>query len=413
MIPRHLMPWVQELLTVSPVVVVEGARQTGKSTLLRMLGGDDTLHLTMDDDVTRAFAQDDPVGLLRSGGQRRLVIDEVQRCPELVLPLKAEVDRDRRPGRFLLTGSANLLRVPGAEDSLAGRAMTARLHPLSQGELLRRKEDWVTKVIEGRDLAVDPPSREAMAEMVCVGGYPTAQGLTHRVRSAWLEDYATRLVQRDASDVARVDPILLGRLLRLLAAAPGAELVLERLAQALGVARATVARYLDVLEALFLIQLVPSWSRNLTKRQVNRGKCFLVDSGLAAVLSGLSSEHLTSPHGADHLGGLVENFVAGELTRQSGWSATRYELSHYRDRNGAEVDFVIETPRGVIGVEVKTASAATGAHFRHLVDMRDRLGSEFLAGIVLHFGPAAKAGDRLQALPVASLWSPACDAHTA
>lgn len=404
LLERNIAAWLDEVLGASPIVVVEGARQVGKSTLVSMLVGGSTVLTTMDDDATRAYAHDDPVGFLGSAGQGRLVIDEIQRCPELVLPLKAAVDADRHPGRFILTGSANLLRLPGAEDSLAGRAMTVRLHPFSQGELAGTKEDWVTGLLQPNREPCPSADRTDLVGRVVAGGYPTVQGLSSRMRTAWLKDYANRLVERDAADVAPTQTPVLRKLLLLLAAAPGAELIQDRLAQELGVARGTVARYLDLLESLFLIQRLPSWSRNLTKRQVQRPKCYLTDSGLAAALSGLDVRHLSSIQGADHLGPLLENFVVGELVRQQTWSNTEYQLTHYRDRDGAEVDIIIETPRGVIAVEVKSAVSATSGHFKHLRGLRDRLGDEFLAGVVLTTGAGQRAGDRIESLPVTSLW---------
>lgn len=406
LLPRHVTSWVRELLEISPVVVIEGARQVGKSTLAGILSENaEIVSLTLDDEPTRAFAEDDPIGFLRSAGGKRLIIDEVQRCPRLILPLKAEVDRDRRPGRFILTGSANLLRVPGAEDSLAGRAMTVRLHALSQGELRECRDDWVPKILSGPEASQEWPDRKMIVDAVVSGGYPSVRKFIQKTRVAWLTDYANRLLERDSADLAALRVPVLKQLLGLLAASPGGELVLERFATSLSVSRPTVSAYLNVLESLFLVQLVPSWSRNLTARQVRRPKCYLTDTGLAAALSGMTAPHLTTPQGADHFGPLLENFVVGELTRQLSWSSITYELSHYRDRNGAEVDIVIETPRGIVAVEVKAAGSAARNHFRHLRSMRDNLGGEFLAGVVLHLGPGQQAGERLWALPVTSLWS--------
>ena len=169
--------------------------------------------------------------------------------------------------------------------------------------------------------------------------------------------------------------------------------------------RGTVVRYSDLLESLFLIHRLPAWSRNLTKRQIQRPKVFLTDTGLNAALSNMDAAHLSSMQGADHLGPLLEQFVVCELLRQQGWSATPFKLFHYRDRQGAEVDIIVETPTGIIAVEVKSAVAATARHFQHFKALRDRLGDEFLAGIVLTTGTGQKAGDRLESLPVSSLWS--------
>lgn len=409
LVHRNLTPWAQEILTVSPVLVIEGARQTGKSTLASMLADDTSAYVTLDDELTRDFARTDPTGLLRSAGRGRLVIDEVQRCPELILPLKMEVDRDRGAGRFVLTGSANLLRIPGAEDSLAGRAMTLRLHPFSQGELAGRTDDWVTQVLAGawrsaRMAGTHPEHRADLVARITRGGYPPVQEMSTRVRQGWINDYVNRLVERDSRDVGTAQVPELRRLLHLIAAAPGAELVLERLAAALGITRATVARYLEILESLFLVHRLPTWSRNLTARQVKRSKCYPTDTGVTTVLAGLTTEQLLTPHGSDHLGPLLENFVVAELVRQRGWASTTYELFHLRDRNGTEVDVVIETPLGVIGVEVKATTAARPAHFKHLATLRDRLGEEFLAGIVLTLGDGQLAGDRLSAMPLTTLW---------
>lgn len=221
LLQRNITAWVQELLDISPIVVIEGARQVGKSTLTGMIDNANTTFTTMDDDLTRTFAHDDPAGFLSSAKEGRLVIAEIQRCPELILPLKAVVDNDRRPGRFVLTGSANLLRLPGAQDSFAGRAMTARLHPFSQGELEGHKEDWVSWLLSPDRRKAQEADRSNVITRLTVGGYPLVQSMSPRVRTAWLKDYANRLVQRDASDMAQTRIPILGQLLQLLAAAPG------------------------------------------------------------------------------------------------------------------------------------------------------------------------------------------------
>lgn len=407
LVPRHLRRLADELLDVTPVLVIEGARQVGKSTLAhQFVPGALSTVVTLDDSQVRAFASLDPVGFLQSAGAGRLVVDEVQRMPSLMLPLKLAVDLDRRPGRFVLTGSANLLRVPGSEDSLAGRALTLRLHPFSQGEIEQRDDDWVTR------MSADPtgtigrqPDRGDIVARMVRGGYPAVQGLSPRATGLWLKGYADRLLERDSADLGTLQVPVLRRLLMLVAAAPGAELVLERFAETLGVARSTVQRYLDIMEALFITTTLPQWSRSLTSRQTRRAKCYVTDSGLLAALNNHTAERLLSPLGVDHLGGVAETFVVNELRRQQGWSETPFELSHFRDRNGAEVDVIIETDRGVIAVDVKAAASAQNRDFKHLAMLRDRLGDEYIAGVVLHLGPAGPVGDRLWAMPVTSLWA--------
>lgn len=400
---RNVESVVLERLEISPIVVISGARQVGKSTLAAKLSGDSALYVTMDDELTRSFALDDPTAFLSQAGAGRLVIDEIQRCPGIILPLKAEVDRDRRPGRFILTGSANLLRVPGAEDSLAGRAMNVRLHPFSQGEVEGRTEDWVTRVLNRQDMTAQS-DRNNVINRICKGGYPPVQDFSDRLRTSWLRDYADRLLERDSQEFGSARVPELKKLLHILAAEPGSELVLEKLANHIGVARSTVGRYVDLLESLFLIYRLPSWSRNLTTRQVKRPKCYLTDPAVAAALTKQSADHLSSIRGSDHLGGLMENFVVCELLRQQAWSATDYSLSYYRDSNGGEVDLIIETPQGVIAVEIKAAAAATQRHFKNLITLRQKLGEEFIAGIVITTAQGATVGDRLHAIPVTNLW---------
>ncbi len=406
-LPRHLRRLADELLDAVPVLVIEGARQVGKSTLAHQFApaGAATV-VTLDDPQVRTFASSDPAGFLQSAGAGRLIIDEVQRMPSLMLPLKLAVDIDRRPGRFIITGSANLLRVPGSEDSLAGRALTLRLQPFSQGEIEGHHDDWVTRMLAEPSQATGPrPDRGQVVARMVRGGYPAVQRLTERATGLWLRGYADRLLERDSADLGTLQVPVLRRLLMLVAASPGAELVLERFAETLGVSRATVQRYLDILEALFITTTLPQWSRSLTSRQTRRAKCYVTDSGLLAALNTSTTERLLSPTGVDHLGGVVETFVVNELRRQQGWSETVFELSHFRDRNGAEVDIVIETDRGIVAVEVKAAAAAQSRDFKHLAFLRDRLGDEFLAGVVLHLGESGRAGDRLWAMPVTSLWA--------
>lgn len=407
---RHLRTRIEELLDISPIVVISGARQVGKSTLTRMLFPDSQARFfTLDDPITRNLATEDPLLLLRSDSGQILVIDEIQRVPKLVLALKMLVDENRRPGAYILTGSANLLRIPGAEDSLAGRAMTLQLHPFTQGELVDQNEDWVSAVLtlSGNTLPHDlepSASREEIVARAAKGGYPPVQDLSEAQRHLWLKDYSNRLTQRDAKDLGQLNTNTLSRLLKLLAAAPGGELVVQRLAERLGASRETVERYLELLDSMFLTLKLPAWSRNLTTRQVRRPKLYLSDPGLFTSIENLNTEHLLSPQGFDYLGGLMETFVVCELTRQLSWSATPYEMFYYRDRDGAEVDLIIETPSGVIGVEVKASTSISPRHFKHLQNLRDRLGEQFRVGIVLNLANPALVGRKLYSLPFNTMW---------
>lgn len=412
LIQRHLETRVKELLGISPIVVIEGARQVGKSTMTKMLlPQTEVRFLTLDDPVTKNLATEDPLLLLQSSGDTPLVIDEVQRAPQLVLALKMLVDRNRQVGKYLLTGSANLLRIPQSEDSLAGRAMTLRLHPFTQGELAGQNDDWVSAITQlakgGATLLDKQPAaltREEIVKRAAKGGYPPVQHLDEKQQHLWLKDYLKRLLQRDATDLGQLNTKTLTQLFSLLAASPGGELVLQHLADKLSISRETVRRYLELLDSMFLTVELPAWSRSLTTRQVRRPKLYLSDPGLFTTLENLNTAHLLSPQGFDYLGGLIETFVVCELYRQQGWSGTPHELFYYRDRAGAEVDIIIETPSGVIGVEVKASTSVAPKQFKHLQTLRDRLGEQFIAGIVLNLAEPTLVGRKLYSLPINSLW---------
>lgn len=410
-IDRHAKPRVLEALDDTRIVVVQGARQVGKTTLVRDVTADRGGRLvTLDDDLTRAAAQADHHGFLAQFPDGTLAIDEVQRVPELVLALKLAVDRDPRPGGFLLTGSANLLRLPAMQDSLAGRAESIDLFGFSQGELANRKEGFIDKLLAGETFAGHTSSltRSDYLERACAGGYPEA--LTRpsgRRRAAWLDNYVQRIVERDAVDISGLQHLdELPRLLRLIAARNAGELNTANLANDAGMPVRTLAPYLALLETLFLIQRVPAWSTNLSKRVVSRPKAMLLDTGLAARLVNASAAG-ASTLGHPELGGhLLEGFVAGELRRQLGWTEKNARLSHYRDHGGAEVDLILETDDGqVAGIEVKATSSVSARDAKWLSQLRDRLGSRFAGGVLLHTGPTSGPfGDRITAAPIDVIW---------
>lgn len=414
LVRRNAETLLAETLSDTPITVIQGARQVGKSTLAAKLvserGG---VLVSLDDPVALEPARRDPDGFLELGGGGLLGIDEVQRVPELVRALKAAVDADRRPGRFLVTGSAELLDVPGVSDSLAGRAETVALYGLSQGELADRREDFVGNIVaSGPEWIVSRTStmdRAAYLDLLCAGGYPEAIGRQGRARDRWFENYLTRIVRRDAAEIGRLQHMdRLSTLIRLLAANNAGELVWAHLARAAGLPETSIPPYLRLLESLFLVRRIPSWSANLVQRHVERPKVALLDSGLAAHLIGQTSESLAAPAGLQYVGGLLEGFVAAELIRQRTWSDVRFNLSHFRSRDGSEVDLIVEAANGdIVGVEVKAAKSVRGSDFRGLEFVRDRAGAAFRAGIILHMGERTHSfGDRLWSMPVAALWEP-------
>lgn len=408
-LPRFVEPAVREALTDTPVIALQGARQVGKSTLANRVSEniEGARSVTLDDATVLAVARSDPSFFVEQASNSLLVIDEVQRAPELILPIKAAVDRDRRPGRFLLTGSADLLRVPGVGDSLAGRAETIELRPLSQGEIARRTqpEDFISWVLGG-DRIQD--GQALNSQTIIMGGYPEAVKRRPERARRWLESYAERLSTHDARELHQggyADH--LPRLLVILAAGGQQELVLAKTARTLGVSEPTVQSYLDLAETMRLVSPLPSWGRTPRGRVVRRPKIALTDTGLSAALTGFTSEHATTIGGREYLGALLEQFVALELRKQQGWSSLRYTLWHYRELDGLEVDIVVELSDGrLLAIEVKTSSHVSERAWRPLTRFRDRFIDRDVTGVVLHGGAnVATINNWLHILPVTTLWN--------
>lgn len=409
LLERHAAAFASEALDAFPALVIQGARQVGKSTFAQILSRDRrALLLTLDDPSVLDAARSDPVAFVTQFAEGTLVIDEVQRAPELILPVKASIDRDRRPGRFILTGSSDLLRMSRTPDSLAGRAVSVHLRTLSQGEIAGRHDDLLGRLKSQPSVAgfTSATDRAGYVEALSAGGYPEARLLSPRLRNAWFDSYVERLMEHDLPDVApRVDRGRMTALLRLVAANQAGELVKARLARDSGVPESSVTTYLDLLETMYLTESLAPWTPNLTSRESSRRKQFVSDPALALRLSRVSAQQL-APIASPFLGAAVEAFVAGELFRQQSWSAEEFELFHYRDRDGREVDIVAEFFDGsVIGLEVKSGATYRTEHFTGLRLLRERLGDRFLGGYVL--GTAAESiafGDRLWGLPISALW---------
>ncbi|MGQ0623633.1 MAG: ATP-binding protein [Sporichthyaceae bacterium] len=414
-IPRRATEVAAASLGDFRVLVIHGARQVGKSTLaLQLAERVGATVVTLDDEDARRAAQNDPASFVAALG-RPLVIDEVQRVGEpLVLAVKAAVDLDRRRGEFILTGSTNFLTVPTISESLAGRADFLTLWPLSQGELHGGADGFIDRAFAGpadllghRGGALE---RDEYLERLCLGGYPDLLRIGERGRRRWFESYVRTVLAREveaAGDIRRADA--LAAMVRYFAATTAGELVMANAAQRLGIARATAAEYLPWLETVFLVHHLPAWSRNLTAKVVKRPKIHMVDTGVAANLLGrrpAALRHPTEPA----TGPLFETFVVNEIAKQLTWCETSARLFHFRDRDGVEVDAVLEADDGaVVAVETKATSTPRPEDFRGLAKLRDaadRGGERFLAGVLLHTGTRRLPfGERLVALPAADLWT--------
>ena len=414
LIARHVADRLQVALQDTPAVLINGPRQCGKTTLVQQLA-QGMSYITLDDPGMLIAAQQDPVGLLRQ--MDRAVIDEVQRAPQLLLALKMSIDQDRRPGRFLLTGSANILALPQIADSLAGRMEVHTLLPLSQAELQGRPSDFLQRA-QGQSWPVSHPSwvypavMDAKNELhagaignALAGGYPEMRlrpSVTRR--QAWAKAYIQTLVERDVQDIAQVEHLSqIPYLLDIAAAHCGQLFNASQIGGQLMLDTRTLDKYLGVLEKLFLVQRLPAWGRNELNRLIKTPKLHFLDAGLQATLTRLTPDMLITHR--ERWGATLETWVYAELRKALALSDEAWYLSHYRDKDQVEVDFVLENPqRQLIGIEVKAAATVQVQDFKGLRKLQTQTGADFLTGIVLYDGAhALPFGPGMWAVPLAAL----------
>lgn len=411
-LPRHADRLVRDALDDTRVVTVNGARQVGKSTLVAKIitSIEGASERRLDAATDREAASSDPTAFVRHDGL--LAIDEIQRVPDLVLSIKDEVDRDPRPGRFLLTGSARVLGLRALPDALVGRMETIELWPLSQGEIEGRQDDFVDRIFDEADLepldTTGTEDRDGYISRALRGGFPEAVRRTPDRRSKFFDSYVNDLIERDVrqlSDIQHRDA--LRRLVRLLASCAAQPLQIERLASETGASRRTIERYTSLLEEVFLIKRIPPWSSSATGRAQRLSKLIFVDPGIAANIIGVTARSLARDQ--SKVGPLIEGFVLSEIARQLSWSETRAELFHYRTKDKVEVDGVLEARDGrIVGIEVKASLTARDEDFRGLRHLQRRLGDRFWRGVVLYAGDATRSfGEGMTAIPIDALWATA------
>lgn len=410
LVPRAIAPNILAALADTPVVVVNGPRQAGKTTLVRSLAYPGTVQVaSLDDPIARSAAAGDPRAFVERPVDT-LVIDEAQLEPGLFRAIKASVDADRRPGRFLLTGSSRLLAAPDMADSLVGRVETIDLWPFAERELTDSGGPSFA------DAVFDEPSallhsaamtRSDVGQRLLRGGYPEAVRREPARRRVWFDSYVRTITQRVIRELADLERLAdIPRLLSLCAARTGTELNTASIAGELGTPARTISAHLAHLATAFLIRLIPAWSTNLSAKVVRRPKLVMADVGLAAHLQGLTTAGLNRPQA--QFGPLLETLVATELVRQLSWSQGFSTLWHFRDRSGVEVDLVLERPDGrIVGIEVKATSTPRPEDLKGLRFLADRLGDRFQFGCLLSTAPEATPfGARLAALPLSRLWLP-------
>lgn len=399
--PRHLDAALRESLQDTPAVLVNGPRQCGKTTLVRQYEGAMS-YFSLDDPALLAAVKADPLGFVKR--LDRAIIDEVQRAPQLLMALKLVIDQDRRPGRFLLTGSANLMALPQIADSLAGRVDILTLLPLSHSELTRRPSEFLSRA-RTQDWplnASSQPEQTDLTQQVLAGGYPEMrQRATAARRQAWARAYLNTLIERDIQDIAHIDQLSqVPQLLSIAAELSGQLVNLSQIGGQIGLNTKTVDKYIGILEKLFLVRRLPAWSRNELSRLIKTPKLHFLDAGLQSTLTRLTPELVLTQR--TRFGATLETWVHGELRKLLSLDREPWFLSHYRDKDQNEVDFVLESPlREVLGIEVKAAASVHMSDFKGLRKLQEAAGSQFVTGIVLYDGDKALSfGDGLWAVPL-------------
>lgn len=408
MFPRFAANSVKVALADTPVVFVMGPRQCGKTTLVKSLIDDAWEYITLDDRAQLEIARADPVGFVRNLPPKRIALDEVQRVPELFVSIKQAVDEDRRPGQFLLTGSANALLLPKLSDSLAGRMESVPLRTLSECELEGREPTFLPALLrQEAPSARDRRVRDHLLNRLIRGCFPEpVQRANDRRSSAWYRQYVNTLIQRDIRDFTHIDhPGAMTELLKLTAIHTGKLVNLTEMGNRLELDRQTIKRYMALLERLFLVELLPAWHANEYKRLVKTSKMHAVDTGMTCAIRGLNRERLIRQ--PTEFGTLLESLVCNELRKQAEWIEEPLSFHHYRDKDQVEVDVIIENASGdCFGIEVKAGATLTAKDFAGLRRLRSVAGRRFKLGVLLYDGDHTTAfGDHLFAVPIGALWS--------
>lgn len=409
MFNRFIQSRVCEALQDTPVVFIMGPRQSGKTTVVKHIINHDWRYITFDDVTQLTLAQADPVGFIRNLPQSKpVVLDEVQRLPELFVSIKQAVDEVRTPGRFLLTGSANALLLPKLSDSLAGRMETIRLTTLSEYELLGRTPGFLSKLLKGEAPEThEVRVRQYLMQRIVTGAFPEPVQRTKPQRvAAWYREYVQTLVQKDIRELGYIDHHdEMMRLLEVMALYSGKLINFTEVGEKVGLNRVTVKKYLALLEQLFLMDTLPAWHSNAYKRLIKTPKVHLLDTGLICAVRGIQQEKLAQY--PDLYGALLETFVFNELKKQANFSDERLRFSHYRDKDKVEVDILIENSLDeIIAIEVKAAATITAKDLHGIKRLQEVTKDKFKLGIILYDGDHTTSfGDNLFAVPLAALWN--------
>ncbi|MGI8426665.1 MAG: ATP-binding protein [Actinomycetota bacterium] len=415
-VPRRLTNLVVDRMAQEPVIVLEGPRTVGKSTLLATLAKRFGVGVVdLDDLATRDAIRADPALFVRSL-PGPVLIDEFQHAPAILDAIKAELNADLRPGRFVITGSTRYSTTPTFAQALTGRAHRIAVSPLSQGEIFEQQEDFAKVLMNDPAFLVEPGAsqiqRESYVRRALAGGFPLALARSNsHERARWFDDYVQLVIEREVLDITRVrQRRMLPELLRGLAAQSGQILNISRVASDLQMEKSTAENYVKLLEAVFLIQRLPAWGTTLGSRVAAAPKVHLVDSGLAGRLQRLTEEKLLAASAAAlaEFGQILETFVTSEIAKQLDWLEEPVVRGHYRTHTGDEVDLVVERSDGKVAcVEVKAGSRVPAEALQSMIRLKRRLGSNFLGGATLYTGARSYTyEDRIHIVPIERLWQP-------
>ncbi len=405
MIDRHIESRVLDALGDTPVVLVIGPRRSGKTTLVRSMETNERTYVTLDDQTTLDAAKADPVGFIRGLGCA--VIDEIQRVPELLLAIKKEVDETNGPGRFLLTGSANILTLPRVADSLAGRMETIRMYPLSASEQFGRRSTFLEGLFEGRVAAPDHPVLgDDLVDLVLRGGFPEVIARQSEARrQAWARSYLDSILLKDLQDIAQIERLTeLPRFVRLLAHYSAELINYSEIGGKIGIDHKTARRYIGLLEQIFLVSVAAPWHSNVLKQMVKTPKLHFVDSALLAAAKGLTADKVRTDRTA--FGPMLESFVYGEVRKQIAANDLEASINHFRDYAKSEVDIVLERADGMlVGIETKASATVGLSDVKGLQKLADATGDRFAYGAVLYDGDRIiPRSDKLSIVPLSCLW---------
>lgn len=408
MIYRKILSKIQKALKDTPVIFISGPRQAGKTTLVKYIS--ENIHpakyLNFDDATILAAAKTNPEGFLEVY-KDNLILDEVQRVPEIFLVIKKIVDNNRKPGKFILTGSANIFLLPKISESLVGRMEIIKLFPISLSEISESKDNFIEKVISDNfSIKSSGGPKNDLIEKILSGGFPEVISRKDKDRqNAWFNSYITTLIERDVRDITNIERLTdLPRLLKILASRVGTLLNFAEISRSASIPQTTLKRYITLFEALFLIYFVPTWSGNISKRAIKTPKLYFLDTGIAAYLIGFKRDKVLVD--APLWGKLLENFILTELLKQLSWSKIEGNIFYYRTASAQEIDFIIERRDGkLIAIEVKSNNKVDKEDFKHIVSFSEDVKKKFLRGIVFYTGEEfVSFGNGLYAVPISYLW---------